>query len=96
MTEQQIMVLVTAVLALVNGEIASPIIAWIKAKLGASWSSGVKAAILSIAEIAAVTAGYLIFVTRNFTLGTFGLCVLYAFARASGIYTAKKNGVSKP
>jgi hypothetical protein len=85
----EILVLVTAVLAILNGEFASPIIAWLKAKLGIT--GGVKAALLSLAEIAAVTAGYLVFITKNFTLGTFALCVLYAFMRASGIYTAAKE-----
>jgi hypothetical protein len=85
----ELLVLVTAVLAIFNGEIASPIIAWIKSKLGIT--GGWKALVLSLAEISLVTAGYLVFVTKNFALGTFALCVLYAFMRASGIYTDKKE-----
>lgn len=84
----ELLALVTAVLAIFNGEVASPIIQWLKKKLGVT--GGWQAALLALAEIAAVTAGYLVFVTKNFTLGTFGLCVLYAFLRASGNYTAEK------
>ena len=83
-----ILVLVTAVLALINGEVASSIITWLKVKLGVA--GGIPAVVLSIAEISLVTAGYLLFVTKNFTFGTFSLCVVYAFLRASGIYTGAK------
>lgn len=83
-----ILVVVTAVLALINGEVASSIITWLKAKLNVS--GGIPAVVLSIVEISVVTAGYLLFVTKNFTFGTFSLCVVYAFLRASGIYTIAK------
>jgi hypothetical protein len=83
-----ILALVTAVLAILNGEIASPIIAWLKAKLKVT--GGIPAFALTVGEIAAVTAGYLLFVTKNFTIGTFALAVVYGVMRASGIYTVTK------
>jgi hypothetical protein len=86
----EITVIVTAVLAIFNGEIASPIISWLKKQL--KIEGGIKALLLTIIEIMAVTAGYLVFVTKSFSWGTLVLCSAYAFMRASGIYTVKKNG----
>lgn len=84
----ELLALVTAVLAIFNGETATDIIAWLKKKLGIS--GGWQALLLTLAEVGAMTAGYLLLVTKNFTWGTFALATLYAFLRASGIYTEKK------
>ncbi len=89
----ELLALITAVLAIFNGETASAIIGWLKKKLGPTWETGVKAAIVAFVEVGAITAGYLLLVTKNFSWGTFALATLYAFMRASGLYTEKKaNG----
>jgi hypothetical protein len=82
------LVLLTAVLAIINGETATAIVNWLKKQLGIV--GGVKAMILTAVEVSAVTAGYLLLVTKTFGWGTFAACALWAFLRASGIYTDKK------
>ena len=87
----ELLALITAVLAIFNGETATAIVAWLKKKLGID--GGLKAMLLTLAEVGVVTAGYLLLVTKNFTWLTFAAATLWAFVRASGIYTEKKaNG----
>jgi hypothetical protein len=88
MDTASIMAIVSAVLALINGEVASPIIAWLKIKLGIT--GGVPAFLLTVGEVATVTAGYLLLVTKSFTLISFLACTAYAVIRASGKNTEKK------
>lgn len=88
----ELLVIATAVLAIINGEFAMPIIQWIKHQLGIV--GGWQAMALTIVEVAAVTAGYLLLVTKNFSWGAFLACAAWAFIRASGKYTeAKESGL---
>lgn len=84
----ELLAIITAVLAIFNGETAKAIIEWLKKKLGNP--TGWKASLLALIEVGAVTAGYLLLVTKNFTWGTFAAATLYAFLRASGNYTEAK------
>jgi len=85
----ELLAIITAVLAYVNGETAKAIIEWLKKKLGNP--TGLAAMALTLAEVGAVTAGYLLLVTKNFSLGTFAVATIWAFIRASGIYTEQKE-----
>jgi len=85
----ELLAIITAVLAIYNGETAKAIIEWLKKKLGNP--TGLAATALALVEVGAVTAGYLLLVTKNFTWGTFALATLYAFMRASGLYTESKS-----
>lgn len=79
---------VVAVLAIVNGAIAVPIVAWLKAKFGIA--GGWKAMLLTAVEVAAVTAGYLL-MAHLFTWPLWAGASFYAFIQASGIYTVTKK-----
>jgi len=85
----ELLALITAVLALINGETATAIINWLKKQL--KIDGGWKAKALAAVEVMVVTAGYLLYVTKNFTWGTFAICAIWAFLRASGLYTDKKE-----
>jgi hypothetical protein len=84
----ELLALITAVLAIFNGETAPAIVAWLKKKLGIV--GGWKATLLTLAEVGMITAGYTLLVTKNFTWGTFALATIYSFLRASGLYTEAK------
>jgi hypothetical protein len=85
----ELLVIITAVLAIINGEIAPGIVQWLKNRLGIT--GGWQAMALALVEVSAVTAGYLLIVTKSFTWGTFAAAALYAFLRASGLYTENKE-----
>ena len=76
--------IVIAVLAIVNGAIAVPIINLLKSMLGIT--TGWKAYALTFVEVAAVTAGYLLLVAHAFVWTTFLIATAYAFLQASKIY----------
>jgi hypothetical protein len=76
--------IVIAVLAIINGAIAVPIINLLKSLLhiNGGWQSYV----LTAAEVMAITAGYLLLALKAFTWPTFLMASAYAFLQASKIY----------
>jgi hypothetical protein len=81
--------IVASVLAIVNGAIAVPIVQLLKKWLGIE--GGLKAYLLTFAEIAAITAGYLIFALKAFTWPVFLISTAYAFLQASKIFDDLKS-----
>lgn len=89
--------IVVAVLAIINGGIAVPIIQLLKKLLHIN--GGFQAYLLTLVEVAAVTAGYLLLVVPPFVLPTFLIATAYAFLQASKIFDELKAGgivASKP
>lgn len=82
--DPSIAVIVTAVLAIVNGAIAIPIVNLLKKLLHIN--GGWQAFALTIAETAAVTAGYLILIVPPFTWPVFIAATFYAVLQATKIY----------
>ena len=76
--------IVIAVLAIMNGATAIFIVQLIKKllKIDGGW----QAYAVTLAETAAVTAGYLLWVLKAFTWPTFLIATAYAFLEASKIY----------
>jgi urea transporter len=77
--------IVAAVLAIINGAVAVPIVQLLK-----SWlhiNGGFQAYLLTFVECAAVTAGYLLLAPgMTFTWTVFLVSTAYAFLQASKIY----------
>jgi hypothetical protein len=75
---------VLAVLAIVNGGLAVPIVNLLKGwlKITGGWQSYA----LTLAEVAIVTAGYLVFALKAFTWPLFLMSTVYAFLQASKLY----------
>ena len=88
--------IVAAVLAIVNGVIAVPIIQFLKGLL--KIKGGFKAYLLTLVEVAVVTAGYLLLVIPPFTLPVFLIATAYAFLQASKLFDEikAKTGLIKP
>lgn len=80
--------IVQAVLAIINGALAVKIVQWLKSLLGIS--GGWQAYALLLAEVAAVTAGYLLLALHAFTWPVFLISTAYAFLQASKIYDELK------
>jgi urea transporter len=82
--------IVAAVLAIVNGAVAVPIVQLLK-----SWlhiNGGFQAYLLTFAEVAAITAGYLLLAPgMTFTWPVFLISTFYAFLQASKIYDDMVN-----
>lgn len=76
--------IVAAVLAIVNGAIAVPIINLLKSLLhiNGGWQSYA----LTFVEVTAITAGYLLLVLHAFAWPVFLISSVYAFLQASKIY----------
>lgn len=76
--------IVLAVLAIINGGVAVPIINLLKGwlKIDGGWKSYA----LTAGEVLVVTAGYLLLVLKAFTWPVFLVSSAYAFLQASKIY----------
>lgn len=81
--------ILNAILAIITGGIAVPIIQWLKKQL--KINDGWKAMLLTLVEVSAVTAGYLLYVTHTFTWPALLGYAIYAFIQASGIFTVTVN-----
>lgn len=77
-------IIVVAVLAIINGGLAIPIIQVLKSVL--KISGGWKAYVLTLVEVAVVTAGYLLLVLHAFAWPVFLISTAYAFLQASKLY----------
>jgi len=82
-------IVVAAVLAIVNGALAVPIINLLKKLLGIT--GGWQSYALTGAEVMAITAGYLLFVLKAFTWPVFVISSAYAFLQASKLYDEIKD-----
>ena len=76
--------IVMAVLAIVNGAIAVPIIQLLKKLL--KINGGFQAYLLTLVEVATITAGYLLLVLHAFAWPIFLISTAYAFLQASKIF----------
>jgi hypothetical protein len=76
--------IVAAVLAIVNGGLAVPIVNLLKGWLHIN--GGWQAYALTLVEVAAITAGYLVFALKAFTWPLFIMSTVYAFLQASKVY----------
>ena len=80
--------IVAAVLAIVNGAIAVPIVQFLKSLL--KITGGFKAYLLTLVEVAVVTAGYLLLIVPPFKLPVFLIATAYAFLQASKLFDELK------
>jgi hypothetical protein len=76
--------IVIAVLAIINGGLAVPIVNLIKGWL--KITGGWQAYAITLVEVAAVTAGYLVFALKAFSWPLFLAATVYAFLQASKLY----------
>lgn len=76
--------IIAAVLAIVNGAIAVPIIQLLKKLLHIN--GGFQAYLLTLAEVAVIAAVYLLFILHAFTWPLFLMVTAYAFLQASKLY----------
>ena len=80
--------IVAAVLAIINGAIAVPIIQLLKKLLHIN--GGFQAYLLTFVEVAVITAGYLLFILPPFTWSVFLIATAYAFLQASKLFDELK------
>ena len=81
--------IVAAVLAIVNGGLAVPIVQFLKGLLKITGGFGAYA--ITLVEIAVITAGYLLLVPgQTFTWPVFLASTIYAFLQASKIFDELK------